>query len=143
MARRILLCDDESHILRAAEFKLRRAGLDVCCAGDGEEAWQLIQAAPPELLVTDLQMPRLSGLDLCRRIRADERLACLPIILLTAKGFELAESQLQTELGLAAVVCKPFSPRELLGLVQQLLPPAAPPAPGPLPSADCPLGTPT
>jgi len=61
---RILLVDDELHILRAAEFKLKRFGFDVVCAFDGEEAWDAICDCRPDLVVTDLQMPRLSGVGL-------------------------------------------------------------------------------
>ena len=64
MPKRILLCDDEVHILRAAEFKLKRAGYDVQTASDGQEAWEHIQAQPPDILITDCQMPRLDGLGL-------------------------------------------------------------------------------
>ena len=55
MTKRILLCDDEIHILRAAEFKLKKAGYDVCIAGDGEAAWEAIQRQKPDVLITDCQ----------------------------------------------------------------------------------------
>ena len=69
MSAKVLLCDDEIHILRAAEFKLSRAGFDVRCATDGQEAWEAIERERPDLLITDFQMPRLNGLDLIQRIR--------------------------------------------------------------------------
>lgn len=120
MTAKILLCDDEVHILRAAEFKLTRAGLDVRCATDGQAAWEAIESDPPDLLITDLQMPRLNGLDLIENIRRQPGLASLPIIVLTAKGFELSTEQLAEKWGVLAVVGKPFSPRELLRLVEPI-----------------------
>lgn len=142
MLPRVLLCDDETHILRAAEFKLRRAGFEVECVRDGLEAWEAIERSRPAILVTDFQMPRLDGLALCRRVRETPALADLPIVLLTAKGFELAEDRLADELRLVALVTKPFSPRELLTLVQTTLGvvPTAPAAvDGEGPSASAPL----
>ncbi len=88
MGKRILLCDDEIHILRAAEFKLKRAGYDVRVASDGEEGWELIQQEIPDLVVTDCQMPRLDGLALIARAREHEATRDLPFFMLTAKGLE-------------------------------------------------------
>ena len=121
MAKRVLLCDDEIHILRAAEFKVKRAGYSVRTAGDGEEAWQLIQDQVPDLLITDCQMPRLDGLGLVRRLRQDYRTQDVPVFMLTAKGYELSHEQLASELGVLAVIAKPFSPRELLKQVDSVL----------------------
>src|SRR5439155_15973877 len=78
MPRHILLCDDESHILRAAEFKFKRAGYDVTCASDGEEGWERIVESRPDIVVTDCQMPRLSGLGLAERIRTTPATSDLP-----------------------------------------------------------------
>ncbi len=121
MSQRVLLCDDETHILRAAEFKLKRVGYDVVCACDGEDAWARIQEQCPDILVTDCQMPRLDGLGLARRIRDHEETSHLPVVMLTAKGFELAHDNLEEELGIATVLAKPFSPRELASCVAQVL----------------------
>ena len=121
MGVRIIVCDDESHITRAVQMKLSKAGFDVETACDGEVAWEAIQRDPPELLITDYQMPRLDGLGLCRRLRSELSTHELPIILLTAKGFELDIEQMKSELRITSVVVKPFSPRELLALVQESL----------------------
>jgi two-component system alkaline phosphatase synthesis response regulator PhoP len=121
MPHSILLCDDDIAILRAAEFKLSRAGYDVRCAGDGLEGWQEIERRCPDLLITDFQMPRLDGFGLCRRVRADPRTAHLPIFMLTAKGFELLLAKNVEECGVLTVISKPFSPRELLQTVQRVL----------------------
>jgi DNA-binding response OmpR family regulator len=121
MSKRILLCDDEVHILRAAEFKFKRAGYEVLCASDGEEAWRLIQQHLPDVVVTDCQMPRLSGLSLAERIRANAATAQTPVIMLTGKGFELSSSELKEHYGIRMLLGKPFSPRELFQHVEAVL----------------------
>ncbi len=117
----ILLADDESHILRAAEIKFKRAGYDVRCAADGQEAWELIVQQRPDILITDCQMPRLDGLALVRRIREAPSVADLPVVMLTAKGYELRSENVQSQLQLCAVLAKPFSPRELVSQVEAIL----------------------
>lgn len=121
MSKRVLLCDDEIHILRAAEFKLKKAGYDVEIAGDGEEAWMAIQARTPDILITDCQMPRLDGLGLVRRVRDNPDTAAMPVLMLTAKGFELSREELAAKWQVIAVIAKPFSPRELLQTVNRVL----------------------
>jgi two-component system, OmpR family, alkaline phosphatase synthesis response regulator PhoP len=121
MTKRILLCDDELHILRAAEFKFRRAGYEVACACDGEEAWKLIESFHPDILVTDCQMPRLSGLQLAARIKEHAETASLPVIMLSAKGFELSAEELRAQYGIHLLLAKPFSPRELFAQVEAVL----------------------
>jgi len=121
MQKRILLCDDEIHILRAAEFKFSRAGYLVQCACNGEEAWGMIEQQVPDVLVTDCQMPLLTGLELARRIKEHPATSHLPIIMLSAKGFELSSTQLRKDYGIVKLLCKPFSPRELFGVVESLL----------------------
>jgi len=114
MEKHILLCDDEPHIMRAAQFKLERSGFTVHCACDGEDAWEQIAERTPDLLITDCQMPRLDGIGLAARIRSQESLSDLPIIMLTAKGFELSQEELREQLGIHSVIAKPFSPKELV-----------------------------
>jgi two-component system, OmpR family, alkaline phosphatase synthesis response regulator PhoP len=125
MSHRILLCDDEIHILRAAEFKLARAGFDVVCKNNGLEAWEEIQHSKPDILITDCQMPRLDGLGLCKRIRENPATCDLPVLMLTAKGYELSHSDLKQQYGILSVIAKPFSPRELLERVNEVLASAA------------------
>ena len=120
MSARVLMCDDEIHILRAAEFKLARAGFQVRCAGDGQAAWEAIQAERPDMLITDIQMPRLDGPGLIRRVREDPAARDLPVIVLSAKGFEVSPQELAEKWGVIAVIGKPFSPRELLRLVEDI-----------------------
>ncbi len=121
MAKRILLCDDESHIVKAAEFKLKRAGYDVETASNGEEAWEIIQRNLPDMLITDCQMPQLDGFGLTKRIRENAATRELPIFMLTAKGFELRPDELAEQWNVMGVIAKPFSPRELLRTIDQVL----------------------
>ena len=121
MTKRILLCDDEIHILRAAEFKLKKAGYDVCIASDGQAAWEAIQRQKPDILITDCQMPQLDGLGLIQKVRDNPDTADLPIFMLTAKGFELSSEELTEKWNVMAVIAKPFSPRELLQRVEAVL----------------------
>jgi two-component system, OmpR family, alkaline phosphatase synthesis response regulator PhoP len=117
----VLLCDDEIAILRAAEFKLKGAGIEVRTANNGEDAWHEIERSRPDLVVTDLQMPRLDGFGLCRRIRDNPLTRDLPIIMLTAKGFELTAAESTEKYGISKLMVKPFSPRELLRTIEQIL----------------------
>ncbi len=121
MTHKVLLCDDEAHILRAAEFKFKKGGYDVRCASDGEEAWESITQDLPDVVVTDLQMPRLDGLGLARRIKENPRTQHLPIIMLTARGFELSQEELNNQYGIRVLLSKPFSPRELSRIVEQII----------------------
>jgi two-component system, OmpR family, alkaline phosphatase synthesis response regulator PhoP len=139
MAKQIILCDDEIAILRAAEYKLTAAGFDVRCAGNGEEAWREIERRLPDLVVTDLQMPRLDGFGLCRRIRENPLTRHLPVIMLTAKGFELSAAESTEKYRLAKLMIKPFSPRELLRNVEQILNGLSSDVGCPLPAPDAPM----
>jgi DNA-binding response OmpR family regulator len=121
MTKRILLCDDEAHILRAAEFKFKRAGYEVFCAGDGQEGWELLVQHRPDIVVTDCQMPRLNGLQLAERIKETPETAGLPVIMLSAKGFELSSADIRDKFGIRALISKPFSPRELFQRVEATL----------------------
>jgi DNA-binding response OmpR family regulator len=121
MAKRILLCDDELHILRAAEFKFKRAGYEVVCANDGQEGWEQIEKKRPDIVVTDCQMPRLRGLGLAEKIRSTPATSDLPVIMLSAKGFEISPDELRLKYGVRSLMAKPFSPRELFARVEAVL----------------------
>jgi two-component system, OmpR family, alkaline phosphatase synthesis response regulator PhoP len=121
MTYRVLLCDDEIPILRAAEFKIKKAGHEVRIASDGEEAWELIRERMPDILVTDCQMPRLDGLGLLRRLREHDETRRLPVLMLTAKGFELSAAELAERYNVLELIAKPFSPRYLLDTITRVL----------------------
>lgn len=120
MPLRVLVCDDEPHITCTISLRLRKAGFEVETAEHGQAALELIERSPPDLLISDCQMPVMDGLELCRRIRDDYRFAHMPIVLLTAKAYELPTKVLQRDLDISAVVSKPFSPRDMLQLVRVL-----------------------
>jgi two-component system, OmpR family, alkaline phosphatase synthesis response regulator PhoP len=125
MTYRLVLADDELHILRAAEFKLKRQGYDVVCANDGQEAWELVCQKTPDLLITDFQMPRLNGLELIKRLREQKEYAAIPVLMLTAKANELPQNEVASSLGNVQIIDKPFSPRDLCNRAQQVLDEAA------------------
>jgi DNA-binding response OmpR family regulator len=125
MSKKVLLCDDEIHIVRTAEIRLAQAGFEVQIAHDGQEAWEAILEDQPDVLVTDLQMPRVDGFELIRRIRANAATKEMPVLMLTAKGFELAREEAMEKWGISSVLSKPFSPRELVRLIDLALGTAA------------------
>jgi len=114
---KVLVVDDEPNIREVVSLYLRRDGHAVVSAGDGDEALRLYQQTQPDLVVLDLMLPGLSGLEVCRRLQASQR---VPLIMLTAKGEE--EDRI-VGLGVGAddYVVKPFSPRELAARVEAVL----------------------
>jgi DNA-binding response OmpR family regulator len=117
---RIVICDDEPHITLAVSLKLKKGGFQTETHPDGQAAWESVHADPPTLVVTDCQMPRMSGLDLLRAMRADPRTAGVPAVMLTGKGFELEKRDMEAEFGPVRLFPKPFSPRQLLEVVAEL-----------------------
>ncbi|MBN2560678.1 MAG: response regulator [Phycisphaerae bacterium] len=118
--KKILVCDDEPHILRVVSTKLKNGGFDVITAADGEEALELTQQHRPDLIITDYQMPMLSGLELCARLRADPAMEGIPIIMLTARGFSLSQEEMANA-NIRKVLPKPFSPREILSTAKAMI----------------------
>lgn len=123
---KILVADDEDHVLRIVALKLRDAGYRVMTASNGDEALAVATTDRPDLLITDLQMPGLSGLDLCRALAgtSDDQLKAVPSILLTARSHDL-ERLGEPPGNLKRVISKPFSPRQLVAGVRELLREAA------------------
>ncbi|MCA9097074.1 MAG: response regulator [Planctomycetaceae bacterium] len=116
---RVLLCDDEVHIVKAASIKFLRAGFEVETAENGQVAWEMIQKRAPDAVVADYQMPYLNGLQLCKLIRDNPPTADIPVFLLTAMGLEPEVQSAPQDLRIDSVILKPFSPRELLRSVEQ------------------------
>lgn len=119
-AKKILVVDDEAHITHVVSLKLTNAGFVVTTAGDGEEALEMALADPPALVVTDLQMPYMSGLDLCIKLKQHASTAHVPALMLTARGFALAPTDL-AKTNILAVMAKPFSPKDVLAKVREAL----------------------
>ncbi|QLC73791.1 response regulator [Pseudomonas sp. LPB0260] len=120
MSRTVLIADDEPNIVISLEFLLQQEGYRVQVAHDGQEAWEAIQRQPPDLVLLDVMMPRLSGFDVCQKIRENPAWQQLPIVMLTAKGREVEVSK-GLALGADAYISKPFSTQELLAQVRALL----------------------
>lgn len=116
----ILCVDDESHILHVVSLKLRNAGYRVLTAEDGEEGLAMAFEHLPDLIITDYQMPFLSGLELCIELKKHGPTAATPAIMLTARGFALPPQQLELT-NIIEVMNKPFSPRDVLARVQECL----------------------
>ncbi len=120
----ILVADDESHIRHVVSMKLTNAGFRVLTACDGQEALEIAQQEPLDLLITDYHMPQLSGLELCQRLKSDAATAGIPAILLTARGYNLEKGDTDRS-GILMMLSKPFSPRQLLATVNDVLQTAA------------------
>ncbi|WP_042338994.1 response regulator transcription factor [Desulfosporosinus youngiae] len=116
----ILVVDDEEPILELLKFNLEKEGYGVFLAKDGQEALDCVEKEQPDLVVLDLMLPGMDGLEVCRRIRLIPRYQQLPIIMLTAKG-EVIDKVLGLELGADDYMTKPFSPRELLARIKARL----------------------
>ena len=116
----ILVADDDPDIRKLLVLKLRGAGHTVAEAEDGQAALDSARAAPPALALLDLMMPRRSGLEVCRELKADPDLAHVPVILLTARAQERDRAE-GLEAGADAYLSKPFRPRELLAQLEPYL----------------------
>ncbi len=129
----VLVVDDELKIVALARDYLEHAGFGVLTAGDGEAAIRLARTRPPELIVLDLGLPSIDGLEVIRQLRCD---SSVPIVVLTARDDEI-DKLLGLELGADDYVTKPFSPRELVARVKAVLRRSEPPAePGDIIHAD-------
>jgi len=116
----ILVIDDEPDLLELVEFNLKKDGYEVIVAKNGQAGLEIAQKHLPDLIVLDLMMPGIDGLEVCRQLRSDERTRQTPMIMLTAKSAE-ADRIVGLELGADDYVTKPFSPRELIARVRALL----------------------
>lgn len=121
MSKRALVVDDNLALARVTQFSLDRAGFETQTARNGQVALELAQTMHFDVVVTDQQMPVLTGIELCRELRKLPAYAECPIILLTAKGLELELPRLRDELGINAVFSKPFSPAAVVRAVEDLV----------------------
>ena len=116
----ILVVDDEEDILELVRYHLHREGYPVVCAASGERALKLARQEPPDLIILDLMLPGINGLDVARHLKSDVRSRMIPLIMLSAKGEE-ADVVTGLELGAADYVTKPFSPRILMARIKAVL----------------------
>jgi len=127
MKPKILVVDDEPEAVELVEFNLKQAGFEVVTAADGEEALKKARSLQPALVVLDLMLPEVDGLEVCKLLRRDAATVKIPILMLTAKAAEI-DRVLGLELGADDYVTKPFSPRELVLRIKKLLERGQPPA---------------
>lgn len=117
---KILVVDDEEDILELLRFNLLREGFGISCTASGEEALRLVRSELPELILLDLMLPGIDGLEVARRLKNDSGTREIPIVMLTAKGEE-ADIVTGLELGADDYITKPFSPRVLVARVKAVL----------------------
>jgi two-component system phosphate regulon response regulator PhoB len=117
---KILVVDDEPEAVELVEFNLKGAGYEVATASDGAEALNKARRIQPSLIILDVMMPEIDGMEVCKLLRRDPATSAIPIIMLTAKASEV-DRVLGLELGADDYVVKPFSPRELVLRVKKLL----------------------
>jgi two-component system phosphate regulon response regulator PhoB len=116
----IVLIEDEADILELLRYNLAREGYRVIAARDGEEGLECVRQSAPALVLLDLMLPGLDGLDVCRRLQTDPLTAAIPVVMVSAKGEE-ADVVTGLQLGADDYITKPFSPRELLARVRAVL----------------------
>src|ERR687892_188396 len=125
MASEVLVVEDEPDIRALVVHHLTREGFRCRIAGSGADALSRVKATPPDLVVLDLMLPGMDGLEVCRRLRADPATAGVPIIMLTAKADEV-DRVVGLEMGADDYVAKPFSPKELVARVRERRPARSP-----------------
>ena len=116
----VLIVEDDGETRRLLVRLLRENGFRATGVGDGQEMWQALDAAIPDLVLLDLMLPRISGIELLRRLRGDERWSALPVVIVTARG-EVGDRARGLELGADDYVPKPFDRRELLARIHAVL----------------------
>ena len=118
--KRVLVVDDEIHIVHVVAIKLRNNGYEVITASNGAEAFELACSEKPDIIVTDFQMPVMTGLELVEKLRGNEATGDIPVIMLTARGFAVKDSA-KVDLRISEFLSKPFSPKELLRIIEDIL----------------------
>ena len=118
--KKVLVVDDEIHIVHVVAIKLRNNGYEVITAQDGAEAFDLVLSEKPDIVVTDYQMPLMTGVELVSKLRQCEQAKDIPVIMLTARSFAIEDDQ-KEKLNISEFLSKPFSPRELLRSVEDIL----------------------
>jgi CheY-like chemotaxis protein len=117
----ILVVEDNKALSGVVTFNLVRAGFRVTAVGNGKDALEALQHSNFDLMLTDQQMPAMTGIELCENVRKLPGYKNVPIILLTAKCMEMNFSELREQIGLSAALPKPFSPSELINCIEECL----------------------
>lgn len=118
--KKVLIVDDEIHIVHVVAIKLRNNDYEVISAENGAEAFKLACSEMPDIIVTDFQMPVMTGLELIEKIRRCDQTKDIPVIMLTARSFAI-EDQQKEDLQISLCLSKPFSPKELLENIEDIL----------------------
>ena len=118
--RKALVVDDEIHIVQVVAIKLRNNGFDVTTAENGQVGLELAGQIKPDIIITDFQMPVMTGLELVQNLRKQDSTKDIPVIMLTARGFAIEDDQ-REDLKISAFLSKPFSPREVLKTIEETL----------------------
>jgi len=118
--KKVLVVDDEIHIVHVVAIKLRNNGYEVLSADNGAEGFELACKERPDIIVTDYQMPVMTGLELVEKLRQRQETKDIPVIMLTARSFAIPKEQ-QENLQISGCLSKPFSPKELLGDIEDVL----------------------
>ena len=118
--RKVLVVDDEIHIVHVVTIKLRNSGFEVITAETGQEAYELACCERPDVIITDHQMPNMTGLELLEKLRSHSATQNIPSVVLTTQTHDLSEEEC-LRLGIHKCLSKPFSPRELLREVESIL----------------------
>lgn len=118
--KKVLIVDDEEHIRELIKFNLKKEGYDTAVAVNGTEALKIIKESKFDLILLDLMLPEIDGLEVCKEIRRNEETADIPVMMITAKGEEF-DKVLGLELGADDYITKPFSIRELMARIKALL----------------------
>jgi DNA-binding response OmpR family regulator len=120
MSKKVLVCDDEPYIVESVSYVVRKAGFEVDVAEDGEEALAKAQEMKPDLIFLDIMMPKLSGHEVCHRLKDDPKTKDIYIVMLTARGQEEDEKR-ALDMGADEFMTKPFSPRKMRAKLQEVL----------------------
>ena len=120
MGKKIVLAEDDAHIARLIIFKLEREGYELLWAQDGEEALETIKKNKPDLILLDIMMPVMDGYEVLKKLKEDENLKSIPVIMLTAKGQEQDVIK-GFEYGVEDYIIKPFRPAELAARIKKAL----------------------
>ncbi len=119
-ANTVLVVDDEAHIRRLIEFTLKKGGYRMLVATNGKEAIQLALESAPNLIIMDVLMPEMDGVEALEQLKSDERTASIPVILLTGIGQSTTRKEVEAK-GTATYLAKPFSPNKLLREVERMI----------------------
>lgn len=121
MAKKILIVDDEPDILDLATVRLKKTGYEIIEAIDAEKALAILKKETPDLILLDLLLPKMQGDELCKKLKADDKLKKIPVILFTASTIRVSLPEKIREMGADDCVMKPFEPEELLGKVKKFI----------------------